>query len=219
MKRVIFYFDGFNFYNGLRDISYEKDKEHWINYYWLDFAKFCKSFISDPNSELIKIKYFTAPAASMQKRLRQTALINANLHVNNGIFQVFNGKFNQKNIDCMATCKETFTSWEEKKTDVSIGINMLIDCYEDNVDRLILISADSDQIPTLRAIKSKFTNKKIQVYFPPFRDSTEIYDLCKPIVYLENNETKFQNSILPDVIKREGNTDLVRPDKWYYPAK
>lgn len=211
MKKVIFYFDGFNFYNGIRNKSF--DTPHWLNYYWLDFVKFSNQFIDPITSELTKVKYFTAPAVSMQKRLRQSALLNANLNLYPNLFQVINGKFSDKEIDCLASCKETFITKEEKKTDVAIGVTMLLDCYENSVDRLILVSADSDQIPTLKAIKSKFPEKRVQVFFPPNRTSTEIFDLCKPITYLGEKEAKFKHSMLPEAFS-VGVKNYSRPEKW-----
>lgn len=58
MKRVIFYFDGFNFYHGLRDMC--RISKDWKAFYWLDFVAFCREFIVG-DQELVKVKYFTAP--------------------------------------------------------------------------------------------------------------------------------------------------------------
>jgi len=38
MKRTTFYFDGFNFYYGLKEKSNED--ESWKEFYWIDFVKF-----------------------------------------------------------------------------------------------------------------------------------------------------------------------------------
>jgi len=42
-KKVVFYFDGFNFYNGLK--SYSVVNPVWKNYYWIDFIKLCSQFV------------------------------------------------------------------------------------------------------------------------------------------------------------------------------
>lgn len=59
-KKVVFYFDGFNFYNGFK--SFTKSNTDWKKYYWIDFIKFCSQFVfSHDGQELHKVKYFTAP--------------------------------------------------------------------------------------------------------------------------------------------------------------
>ena len=45
MPRVTFYFDGFNFYNGLKE-SIKKDPT-WRGCYWIDPVQFCKNFIGE----------------------------------------------------------------------------------------------------------------------------------------------------------------------------
>jgi hypothetical protein len=87
MKRVIFYFDGFNFYNGLKDKSAIFPK--WKNYYWVDLVKFCNQFIGDEHS-LIKVKYFTAPPSDNKKRSRQSAFFAANMLINGELIEFIN---------------------------------------------------------------------------------------------------------------------------------
>ena len=75
-KRVIFYFDGFNFYNGLREQSLINPA--WKNYYWIDLVKFCEQFITPSDSELVAVKYFTSPPTNLTKRSKQSAFFGAN---------------------------------------------------------------------------------------------------------------------------------------------
>lgn len=80
-KKVVFYFDGFNFYHGLKD--YTLINSEWKNYYWLDFVKFCSQFVFEhDNQKLHKVKYFTAPPKDVQKRSKQIALFSANTILN-----------------------------------------------------------------------------------------------------------------------------------------
>ncbi len=179
MKRVNFYFDGFNFYNGLKDKV--ELVPHWKNYYWLDLVKFCNEFLSVEHT-LNKVKYFTAPPSDNDKRSRQSAFFSANKLLNPDIIEIINGKYQNKDIKCKK-CNNIFTGQEEKRTDVNIAVSMLMDCVLDNADILILISADSDQIPTIQTIKANFPLKKVKVYFPPERSSTDILNISKPIVF------------------------------------
>ncbi len=102
---------------------------------------------------------------------------------------------------------------EEKRTDVSISTHMLIDCFKNLADIQILISADSDQIPTPEAINTNFTTVKTKVYFPPERSSADILRKYSPVVYSGNNENKFAKSIMP-IIVTNGLKTYTKPISW-----
>jgi uncharacterized LabA/DUF88 family protein len=210
MNRVTFYFDGFNFYNGLKERASELPA--WKNYYWIDFVKLCEQFTQE--GQLISVKYFTAPPSNDGQRSRQSALFSANKLLNPGKFSQINGNYQNKTIECKK-CKKRFEHPEEKRTDVNIAVSMMLDCFHDHTDTLVLISADSDQVPTIQAIQSNFPNKKIKVYFPPNRKSAELLAVLKQVVYLENNEDKFKASVMPGKIELSGKI-YTRPIEWRY---
>lgn len=210
MNRVNFYFDGFNFYNGLKERTINHPE--WKNYYWIDFVKFCNQFI--PAGELIEVKYFTATPSDDGQRSRQSALLKANEMLNPDKFITIKGNYQSKSITCKK-CNKIFNHPEEKRTDVNIAVNMMLDCFHDKADTFILISADSDQVPTLQAMKQNFPSKSIKVYFPPNRKSADLLSIINQVVYLENNEDKFMKSVMPgEVIV--GEKRYTRPLKWKY---
>jgi len=69
-KRVIAYFDGFNFYEGLRS-------EKWRHYYWLDIYKFSSQFLRK-YQKLETVKYFSAVQHNEDKAERQDLFFQAN---------------------------------------------------------------------------------------------------------------------------------------------
>ncbi|MBG9374653.1 NYN domain-containing protein [Panacibacter sp. DH6] len=209
MKKVIFYFDGFNFYNGLKD-KCKKDAV-WKRYYWIDFVKFCSQFLPD-TQELVKVKYFTAPPQNPYKRSRQATLFAANSLINQEKFEIIKGKYIDKTVGCKI-CGSPFQVPEEKRTDVNISCHMLLDCFKNNADKLILVTADSDLIPTIECIKQNFPDKQFKIYFPPFRTSMDLINLCKPVVFLENNPKKFDAAIMEDTISKDGKS-FTKPSQW-----
>lgn len=210
-KRVTFYFDGFNFYFGLR--SKAKSDSDWKKYYWINFHKLCEQFIDTSEYEIVKIKYFTAPPLNEQKRQRQMTLLSVNKLLNPGIFEVVPGKYYDKYIDC-PNCYKSFSKPEEKRTDVNISVHLIGDCALDKTDILNLISADSDLVPPLEFIKENYPYKKVKVYFPPGRNSADIFNLDKRNTkFLENSKTRFENSIMEKVISIGGKTFFI-PAKW-----
>jgi len=213
MERVNFYVDGYNFYHGLRRLKY-MDSD-WQKFYWLDFIKFFNHFIGQ-NQLLQKVYYFTAPPLQPDKNDRQNKLLEANKALNGNFFEVVRGQFYEKQVKCRL-CKGTYTIAEEKRTDVNISVQLMADCSINNVDTIVLVSADSDFMPPLQFIKEHYPEKKIRVYFPPDLNSGALSAFMradnKKVIRLENSKVKFQNSILPDTVSADNLTFTI-PPKW-----
>lgn len=60
------------------------------------------------------------------------------------------------------SCSGVFQTQEEKSTDVNISLHMILDCFENKADKLVLITADSDLVTTVQTLKSKFPDKEIK---------------------------------------------------------
>lgn len=209
MARITFYFDGFNFYNGLKESS-RKDNS-WKPFYWIDPVKLCEEFIGV--NTLVKVKYFTADPLNVQQRVRHKLYFSVIKKLNPEILQIINGKYKEKTNSCYH-CGRTYKSSEEKRIDVSISVTMLSDCINDITDTLILVSADTDLIPAIETIRNDFPNKKIRLYFPPSRNSAELFQLMKPeVVFLEKNKPKFQKALMPNEIEIGGNI-FLKPKEW-----
>src|SRR6185436_4318961 len=190
--RTTFYIDGFNFYHGLRSAR-SKIKPAWKDYYWIDLVKFCNQFLSDKH-ELVKVKYFTASPLDEEKEKRQSAFFKANKYLNNDKIEIIKGKYYTKPIRCQRECKETFKIHEEKRTDVNISVEMLGDCAFDKTDLLVLITADSDLVPPVEYIIKNFPAKRVKIFFPPCRKSTDLMKLVDKVVFLDSNELKFRKA-------------------------
>ena len=211
-KKVVFYFDGFNFYHGFK--SFSKSNSDWKNYYWIDFIRLCSQFVFPHDGQVLhKVKYFTAPPINVLKRSKQSALFGANKILNNSSFEVINGHYADKFIECLATCKKTFKVPEEKCTDVNISLGIIDDCLNNEVDIIVLITADSDQVSTIKFVQKNFPHIKIKLYFPPDRKSNDLKSLFKQVVYLENHEEKFKNAIMPFEVKNDLKK-YTRPLDW-----
>ena len=212
MERVNFFVDGFNFYHGLkRKIKIDSD---WQQFYWIDFVKLFQQFIGN-NQSLGKIYYFTAPPPDTDKLMRQRLLFKANSLLNETKFEVIDGKFFPKNVKCKE-CHKSYKIYEEKHTDVNIAIKMIDDCLLDNVDTIALVSADGDLLTPLNLINERFPNIKIRVYFPPANKSDALNNFMKShkkrAIELGNNKGRFQYSILPDTVTKDGITYTIPPE-------
>ena len=156
-KRSIVYIDGFNLYYGALRGGPNK---------WLDLERYFTRL--RPDDELQMVRYFTAriigPNSVNQeaylRALETLSLVTTHL-----------GKFKTKRIVCRVPgCTyggdRRFPTPEEKRTDVNIAIAMLDDAYQDLCDRLVLVSGDSDLVPAVNMVKSRFPEKEVVVYVP-----------------------------------------------------
>lgn len=202
-QRVIVYVDGFNFYYGLRS------EPRWKRYYWLDVVSFFDKFMKD-NQELIAVKYFSARPYDNDKKRNQNAFFQANKE--NPRFRLILGKYLRKTFVCH-NCHRQIHTYEEKESDVRIATQIVADAYQDNCDVAIVVSADSDMIPAMElAIEA---GKKVYAYFPPNQHSNNIRVLCGNVIDLARYESRFRQSLLPDVVHlRASDYDLNIPEKW-----
>ena len=211
--RVTFYVDGFNFYYGLK--RKKQVNPHWQRFYWLDVVKFFSQFLG-PGQELEKVVYFTASPLDSEKSSRQSAFLNANTLLNPDTFEIVRGKYINKIIQC-PHCKTAINRPEEKKTDVNLSVRMMGDCFNNLTDVVVLVSADTDLIPPMDFILNTFADKKVRVYFPPTNNSYDIAAYMKArrsnIIRLENNEAKFANAVMPDVVSNNIKSYII-PENW-----
>ena len=211
--RTIFYVDGFNFYYGLKKQIAKESK--WTESYWVDLVKLFEQFLG-PDDELVKVKYFTAPPLNIGKKSRQSALFKANDLINGDRFEIIRGKYIKKDILCY-NCETHFSRPEEKRTDVNLAVHLLGDCSLDEVDKLVLVTADSDLVPPLEFIQKNFKNKVARVYFPPSNFSNDLKDISprRKVTLLGDNFRKFKNARMPNIVNKKDGTDSATiPDKW-----
>jgi len=216
MLRVNVYIDGFNFYHGLRKAR--KEAPEFQQFYWLDIVKFFDHFIL-PGQILQKVYYFTAPDHDTDRRLRQHALIRANNLVNGSRFEEIYGVYYKKNVRCRL-CKGDYETHEEKCTDVNVSAYMMRDCAQNNVDAVMLVTADSDLSTPIMLTKRDHPNIQLRLFYPPKLSSKALTRLMKQYrkdpIHLINHKQKFANSLLPDVVSANGVT-LSIPQKWKAP--
>ena len=211
-KKVIAYFDGFNYYEGLR-------KKGWRKYYWQDFVKFVELFLR-PYQELEEVRYFSAIQKQEEKAKRQDKLFQANK--TNPKFSLILGEFRQRikwrNVDCNGRkAGRKIKFWEEKKSDVALASYIIRDVILNKCDIIFLFSADSDITPALDVVQ-EITHSikaiKIIVFFPPGNYSHDLSKRANKIFRLENHEYKFQSSQFPGEVTLNDGFVIKKPNKW-----
>jgi hypothetical protein len=155
--RSIAYIDGFNlYYAALRGGPHK----------WLDLERLIQ--LLRPRDQIEAINYCTALVVGSGRR-RQEVYLRA--LATRPQIQVLLGKFKDKRVACSVTAclhggSRRFIVPEEKRTDVNIALSMLDDAYRGACDRMVLISGDSDLVPALDLIKTRFPQIELVVYVP-----------------------------------------------------
>jgi hypothetical protein len=150
-KRVIVYIDGFNLYFGLM-------QKGWQKYLWLDLKKFAVSLLRS-GQILIHTKYFTSRISKpVSKQRLQSNLIDALNALTE--FSIYYGRY-QAEVRTCENCGFNAIISNEKKTDVNIATELLVDAFQDKFDTAILVTADADLTAPIVAIRKLFPQMEI----------------------------------------------------------
>jgi len=201
-NRTIAYIDGFNLHFGLL-------QRGWSKYLWLDLTKFAAAFLL-PDQALVHTKYFISRISKpVSKQRLQSNFIDA---VNTlAEFSIYYGRY-QAEVRTCENCGFNAIITSEKKTDVNIATELLIDAFHDKFDAAILVTADADLTAPIVAIRKLFPEKSVVVAFPPKRNSYELRNVASSVYHI--GEDKFKQNLLPEKVVTPSGFVLQRPDKW-----
>lgn len=205
-KRVIVYVDGYNFYYGLKHGG-----STWKRLYWLDIVKFFERMML-PDQELVEVNYYSAcPLDDQQAADNQDVLFSANKL--NPKFKLHLGRYKKKKFKCQ-NCGYKIKTYEEKESDVRVATGMLVDMFAKRCDITIVVSADSDMIPSVEIIKSFNPTHPVHAFIPPNQKSFALVSKCDTTVWLSRYKARFVQSMLPDEVLLENGYVLRRPENW-----
>jgi uncharacterized LabA/DUF88 family protein len=200
--RVAVFIDGYNLYHGMHDRWQRK-------YLWLDLEALGRR-LTKSSQTLAVVRYFTAPVRNDAASLARQKLYLRALQTYPKI-DVTLGRFQEKQPSCRA-CGATWRTYEEKETDVSIAVALVEDAVNDLYDVAILISADSDLCPAIRAVRRLAPNKRIIAVFPPGRRADALRRACDGVRHLD--EVSLRNAQLPDEVPGPAGLTYKRPAHW-----
>jgi len=157
VSRVRVYIDGFNLYHAIAALKDPTLK-------WLNYRLLSESLLRD-GEILDEVNFFTAILRwDQEKQRRHTNFLAACRAV--GV-RVHEAKFKRSRKNCVTFNREC-NFYEEKQTDVAIAIKVVSDAMRGDFDRAILMTADSDQIPTARFV-AELPDRQLSLVFPPGR--------------------------------------------------
>lgn len=201
-RRVIAYEDGYNLYYGLR-------AKGWKRYYWLDVRALAINLLK-PGQHLVAAKYFTALVdQNSAASARQSEYLEA-LQAHSGV-SVYYGHYLSVSRTCRS-CGHIEQIPSEKMTDVNIAVELLVGAFHNDYDVALLISADSDLIPPVRAIRSAFPDKRVVVAMPPGRFSVDLARSADG--FFQVGRAKIAHSLLPPEVTKPNGYVLRCPPAW-----
>jgi len=200
--RVMAYVDGYNLYFGLKD-------KNWRRFYWLDPSALCNGLLQ-PDQELLVTKYFTARIAKPEAKRRRQAVFCEALENAAGVHVIY-GRYKAVSFPC-PSCDQMIHRQSEKRSDVSIAVEMMADAYNQQFDVALLVSGDTDFCPLVQSILRRDQGKRIVVCFPPARHNKELADVAS--AYLTIGRARLSNSQFPDEITKDDGYILRRPKEW-----
>lgn len=186
-RKVGAYVDGYNLYYGRLRGSTLK---------WLDLVKLMDDILAqrDQNERLERLHLFTAPAlATFATHGTESVKAQSDYHraLQTKYCDRFRVTYGKHSFDRDGSLLPEFVKgqpydrtrrvrvWhlEEKKTDVNLAIQMYRDAAQGLVDRIILVSNDSDAEPALEAVRADFPHIMIGVVMPirPPAPGTEVH--------------------------------------------
>lgn len=219
-KKIAVLVDGFNLYHAIKAFQrkIEKTERKPYNHYnylkWLNLRKLASLFIQK-NEELYDIYYFTAYAHWLKDDSKSNSLSRHQDYVkfleSLGI-KIVLGKFKKTTKKCRK-CEEKYNTYEEKETDVNISVISMVLLCEDKIDKIMIVSADSDLIPPAKQWQQQ--GKEVSFLVPPVLKSVT-KDIKQKFHYQLIKKRHIVNSLLPESIKYDGKT-VIRPSEYNPP--
>lgn len=198
------YIDGFNLYHGIK-AAYGR------RYLWLDLVKLARQLRQrEPD---VSVKYFTAPVLDdPQAASRQSLYLKALQARNGDRIEIVQGRYQRKEMRCRK-CGTAWVTYEEKETDVNIAVALAADLTTGRANSALVISADSDLCPAVRAARQAVPDAHIVAAFPPKRHSGELKRLLPGSFHIGRG--RLAGSQLPETVT-DPATGFVhkRPQKW-----
>jgi len=215
MKNISFLIDGFNVYHSLKDAAkvlgtYEIK--------WFNYQSFCRRLlkIMGNDSQINNILWFT----SLPKHMQKTNPNKINRHLNyikaiesKGVMAVM-GKFKKVTKKLMinfSTCNVTF--YEEKQTDVAIGVQIIDEFVRYKSDIVAIVSGDTDLIPAIKKAQDMFPSKDVWIIFPYNRSNDELRR------FIGNNHINikakhYRQHIMESPVVLPNGDEIHKPAKW-----
>lgn len=203
-ERVSVYIDGFNFYNGLK-------AKGWGRYRWLDIAALSERLLF-ANQVLADVRYFTSLMYHQPESLKRQQHYLAALELH-GRVSIHHGRFERRGMKC-SECGHSYRRPQEKETDVRMAVQMVLDAMNDEFDVALVVTADSDLVPAVEAVRD--FGKVVVIVHPPRRHGSQLIEAADGERFISRswlNQAQFPDPLV--LTKPNGKQrTFTRPQNW-----
>lgn len=214
-KRVSFLIDGFNVYHSLDTLG----KMTGASIKWLSLLRLCEGYLQAVRGgvgervELAQVHYFSALAEHLLPRNpevveRHSSYIRA--LTESGV-NVQLSRFKRRDVRC-PECGKRFVRYEEKETDVAIGLKLVEVLATDECETVVLVTGDTDMIPAISAARRLFPDRKIGVGFPFLRHNRELAQHADYSFKID--QRSLLKAQFPAHVRLRDGSEIVRPAGW-----
>ncbi len=165
-EKVCVYVDGFNMYHALSELKLPHLK-------WLNLKKLSYYLIKHNSQSIVGVKYFSAFAEHFNGTDKIDSLLRHRSYVRaleaKGVDCIMGNFAKRDRIYKGKGYKAQWRRYEEKQTDVGIGVHLINDAHLGRFDRAFVISLDTDLMPALKIMKKERPHQPVIVYAPPHR--------------------------------------------------
>jgi uncharacterized LabA/DUF88 family protein len=151
--RVLAIIDGLNLFHGLESQQAGSG--------FIDVAGLVRRLINRDRETLVGIEYYSSLATHLSEP-RQIAQMTIHNSAERAGVNVALGSFKQLTLVC-EKCHVRTHKYVEKQTDVSLALALVSGAYENTYDKVLLFSADTDLMPAIKLVKTKFPEKEVKL--------------------------------------------------------
>jgi hypothetical protein len=200
--RSAFLIDGFNLYHAI------DDKPDFHGFKWLDPIKLARVYA--PKEAIVGVFFFTAlPPWNPEKRARHQRLLD--IYHDLGVVLKM-GLFKPTQALCRL-CGKTYSTYDEKLTDINICLELLRLGGDDLADRVYVVTGDNDQAASIKRFRELYPAKEVVVITPPFRQAAELQQAASASRGM--TVVQLQKSVLDSPFKfKDGKRVYAKPDRW-----
>ena len=168
--RINVYIDGFNFYHG----ALEGTRYQWINLRTLGQLLVPDGTIEEVHFFTARVKSYRGSPGSSQ---RQDTYIRA--------IQTLERTFVHEGTFLSLPGGRT----TEKGSDVNLATQLLLDCFDQKIDKALIISADSDFATPIKVAIDRFDIEVVSA-FPLGRNSTKLRQVSAAVVQIREQNLR-----------------------------
>ena len=211
--RVACFVDGFNLYHAIDNLRDEQNNSFPF-LKWLDLKSLARAFVPPSTHEVVAVYYYSAYATwhadAYKKHRDYTAALQ-----HHGTTVVM-GRFKVKTKRCKQ-CGSEWKAHSEKESDVNLALGILEQAHAKSFDHALVVTADSDQCPTIKLVRRLYPALIIEVLTPP-----QGYDLANELRGIVNTRKiklkHLHKNLLPATITLKDGSTIIRPSDYDPPA-